>query len=130
MAPPPTICRVPGIVLKLRMFGVPHMSFEAMRIAGWIYTAILIGATVQIARRPVASRVEPLTWLAILGLATLRSPFLVGYGAFQAVWIVTILAAVWRHEARTRAWALGLWLLLVPTTVGRWCRARHGEAST
>lgn len=70
---------VPGIVFKLGLYGVPGLSFGAAKIVGWAYTAIVIGATVHLARRPLAHAYEPLAWLAILVLATLRSPLLPPY---------------------------------------------------
>jgi hypothetical protein len=109
---------VPGLVLKLRAFGVPGMGFGALRLAGWLYSLFLLWATYRIAVRPVAARWAPLAWLAILALATLRSPFLPGYGSFQAAWIAAILAAACWREPRVRLWALGLWAVLLPTTAG------------
>jgi hypothetical protein len=87
---------VPGLTLKLGLFGVPHMSFGAMRVVGWIYTAILIGVVIRLARRPAAPAVEPIVWIVILLLATLRSPVLPVYGIFPQVWLlVIVLAARW-----------------------------------
>jgi hypothetical protein len=61
---------------------------------GWIYTLIVLGAIVLVARRGVRADGAPEVWLAIVILSTLRSPFLPqGYGAFPAVWLLTLLAA-------------------------------------
>jgi hypothetical protein len=116
--PPNISLSVPGIVLKLPAFGAPALPFVSLKIAGWIFTAIIVSATVRLALRPVAARLAPLAWLAVLGLATLRSPFLPGYGVFQGVWIASIVLAVCWADRRRRLWALGLWLLLLPTTAG------------
>ena len=39
------------MVFKLRLWGVPHMGFDAMRIVGWIYTLVVVAGTVWLARR-------------------------------------------------------------------------------
>jgi hypothetical protein len=85
---------IPGLVFKLKLFGVAGMSFAASKIVGWIYTLVVIGAIALVARRPVRDHEAPAVWLAILILATLRSPFLPqGYGVFPAIWLATLLAA-------------------------------------
>ena len=85
---------IPGIVFKLKLFGVPGMSFGAAKIVGWIYTVVVIAAIVLVSRRRVRDEEAPAVWLAILILATLRSPFLPqGYGVFPAIWLLTLLAA-------------------------------------
>lgn len=86
---------VPGIVFKLKLFDVPGMGFGASKIVGWIYTLAVVAATVVAARRAVEEHQRPLIWLAILGLATLRSPFLPqAYGVFPALWLLTLVAAL------------------------------------
>jgi len=109
---------IPGLVLKLRRFGGPELSFAALRVAGWIYSAIILLATVHLARRPVAPRFAPLAWLVVLGLASLRAPFLPGYGVFQAVWIATILLSLWWADAPRRWLVLALWGSLLWMTAG------------
>jgi hypothetical protein len=103
---------VPGLTLKLGLFGVPHMSFGAMRVAGWIYTAILIAVVVRLARRPAASAVEPIVWIVILLLATLRSPVLPVYGIFPQVWLLVIVLAARWAEPGLRIGLLTLFVLL------------------
>ena len=81
-------------MFKLKLFGVPGMSFGAAKIVGWIYTVVVIAAIVLVSRRRVRDEEAPAVWLAILILATLRSPFLPqGYGVFPAIWLLTLLAA-------------------------------------
>jgi alpha-1,2-mannosyltransferase len=116
--PPDVSQSVPGLVLKLPRFGGPVLPFEALKIAGWIFSVVIVWATVRLALRPVAPRLAPLAWLVILGLATLRSPFLPGYGAFQGVWVATILLALTWSDARRRALALLLWAPLLWMTAG------------
>jgi alpha-1,2-mannosyltransferase len=85
---------IPGIIFKLKLFGVPGMGFAAAKAVGWIYTLVVLGAIAVVARRGVHIGEAPAVWLAIVILSTLRSPFLPqGYGAFPAVWLLTLLAA-------------------------------------
>lgn len=116
--PPDVSQSVPGLVLKLPRFGGPALPFEALKIAGWIYSVIILWATVRLALRPLSPRLAPLAWLVVLGLATLRSPFLPGYGAFQGVWVATILLAVAWSDLRLRAITLALWASLLWMTAG------------
>jgi len=109
---------MPGVVLKLPAVGGPPVPFASIKFAGWIYSAIVVWATVRLALRPVAPRYAPLAWLTVLGLAALRSPFLPNYGAFPGAWLGAILLAVCWTEPR-RWWAvLALWAVLLPTTAG------------
>lgn len=109
---------VPGLVLKLKRFGGPDLPFVALKIAGWVYSAIILWATVRLALRPVSPQLAPLAWLVVLGLATLRSPFLPGYGVFQGAWIATILLAL-RWQDRPARWLLlALWASLLWMTAG------------
>src|SRR5436190_12831206 len=85
---------IPGLVFKLKLFGAPGMSFAAMKLVGWAWTVIAILVTVWVARRPVAGAQKPLVWLALLVIATLRSPFLPqAYAGFPALWLLTLMAA-------------------------------------
>jgi alpha-1,2-mannosyltransferase len=116
--PPDVSQSVPGLVLKVPRFGGPVLPFAALKIAGWLFSVVIVWVTVRLALRPVAPRLAPLAWLVVLGLATLRSPFLPGYGAFQGVWVATILLAVAWSDARLRAIALVLWASLLWMTAG------------
>jgi alpha-1,2-mannosyltransferase len=90
---------VPGLVFKLGLFGVPHMDYAAMRILGWIYTLVVIGGVVWLSLRARPQGREPLVWLAILVLATMRSPFLPTYAAFPSLWLAMLVASLaWREE--------------------------------
>jgi hypothetical protein len=103
---------VPGLTLKLGLFGVPHMSFGALRIVGWIYTAILVAVVVHLARRNTPRPLEPIVWIVILLLATLRSPVLPVYGIFPQVWLlVVVLAARWA-EPRLRVGLIAWFVVL------------------
>ncbi|MEO5819325.1 MAG: glycosyltransferase family 87 protein [Vicinamibacteraceae bacterium] len=103
---------VPGVVFKLGMWGVPNMGFPAMRMLGWAYTLVVIAGTVWLARRVRPGGREPVVWIIILVLATMRSPFMATYAFFPVMWLATLVLAVrWRQPART-AVPMICWLLL------------------
>jgi hypothetical protein len=65
------------------------------------------------ARRLQTSAEMPLVWLAVLTLATLRSPFLPNaYGVFPALWLLTLLATTYPPRPRALAWTLAGWATL------------------
>jgi alpha-1,2-mannosyltransferase len=93
---------VPGLVFKAGLFGVPGMGFGASKIVGWLFTIVIVWATVRAARRAPNDHEKPLVWMAILILATLRSPFLPQtYGVLPALWILTLLAATYAPTTKT-----------------------------
>ena len=112
---PPAIAinlSVPGIVFKLKLFGLAGASFAAAKAVGWIYTAVAIWAAVVIARRPLPDAQKPLAWMAILILATLRSPFLPQtYAVFAPLWLLTLVAAVHAPSTRTVLLTVAGWLV-------------------
>jgi hypothetical protein len=67
---------VPGLVFKLKLFGVPGMGFGASKVVGWLFTIVVVAVTFLLGKRSVADEDKPVVWLAVLTLATLRSPFL------------------------------------------------------
>jgi hypothetical protein len=112
---------VPGLVFKLSLLGVPGMGFPAAQLVGWLWTAVCIAATVLLARRSLDPRDLPLAWVAILTLATLRSPFLPhGYGTFPVLLLLVLLAVRVVPDAKRLALLLLAWLglniLLPPDT--------------
>jgi hypothetical protein len=100
---------VPGLIFKLKLWGVPHMGFEAMRIVGWIYTLVVIAGTVWIVRRVRPAGREPVIWLAILVLATMRSPFMATYAFFPVMWLATLVAPLGWRAARPSTLVLAGW---------------------
>ena len=113
---------IPGLVFKLQLFGVPYMGFAASKAVGWIYTIVAIALTTRLALRPVAAGREPLAWITILILATMRSPFLPTYAPFPSMWLATLLAALTWGRSR------------VFTTIGRRLErtrvhVRHGRSA-
>lgn len=103
---------VPGLVFKLGLFGVPHMGFPAMRLVGWLYTLVCVGGVAWLALRARPEGREPLVWLAILVLATMRSPFLPTYAGFPSMWLLTFVAALAWKGARPVAPAVIGWCAL------------------
>jgi hypothetical protein len=103
---------IPGIVFKLKLFGVPGMDFDAMRIVGSVYTLFAAAATILLARRSIPESRRPIAWMIILILATLRSPFLPqSYGSFPSIWflmllVATAVPATWRVWPFLVSWAL------------------------
>jgi len=104
---------VPGLVFKLKLFGVPGMSFAASKVVGWLYTVVVVWVTFLAGRRVLPDSEKPLVWLAILTLATLRSPFLPqAYAAFPPLWLLTLLAATYLPSTRVLGWTLLGWAAL------------------
>ena len=99
---------IPGLVFKLRFFGLPELGFGAAKLVGWIYTLVAVALTVLLARR---GRGGPLAWITVLVLASLRSPFLpTGYAAVAPLWLLTLLAAERPVRARALVWIGLAWL--------------------
>ena len=109
---------IPSLVLKSPVFGGPVVPFGSIRITGWIYSVVVLWVVVGLARRPVAPAFAPLAWLAVLGLTALRSPFLPTYGGFPGAWLGALLLAICWNDTRRWWTALGLWVILLPTTIG------------
>jgi alpha-1,2-mannosyltransferase len=85
---------LPGLVFKLNVLGVPGLSFPAARVVGWMATFLAVGVAIAIGRRSLQDREKPVAWLAILLVATLRSPFLPqDYAVFPPLWLLTLMAA-------------------------------------
>ena len=96
---------IPGLVFKAGLFGLPWGTFAAAKLVGWIYTAVACTAIVVAARRPRPAASLPALWLAILVLATLRSPFLPqAYAAVPPLWLATLLFAT--REPSPRAFTV------------------------
>lgn len=104
---------VPGIVFKLKVFGLAGMGFAASKAVGWVYTVAALAATWLLGTRTLRDDEKPLASLAILILATLRSPFLPqAYGGFPPLWLLTLLAAKSELRPRTLGLMAGAWLAL------------------
>jgi hypothetical protein len=104
---------IPGLVLKLKLLGVPGMSFAVSKAVGTIYSLVLLAVTIVVGRRARAGAEQPLVWLAVLLAATLRSPFLPqDYAVFAPLWLLTLMAALHAPGARFLAAVALTWLAL------------------
>jgi hypothetical protein len=104
---------VPGLVFKLKVLGLGGLSFGASKIVGWLYTLVVLVVVVTISGRPWRDEDKPALWLAILILATLRSPFLPqAYASFPPLWLQTLLAARQPPTAKTLVLTMAAWLAL------------------
>ena len=104
---------VPGLAFKLKLFGVAGMSFGAAKILGWVYTAVALWAVVLLARRSPKEQPGPVVWMAVLIIATLRSPFLPqAYASFPPLWLLTLVAASLAPTARNVGLTLLGWAAL------------------
>ena len=123
---------VPGLARKLSIYGLPWSSFDAMRVVGWIYTLVVLAVVAWLARSRRSTTLEPIVWLVILLLATLRSPVLPVYGIFPTVWLLTILLAA-RWDSPVVRWLLLAWfvaLALVTPAWTLWPPAVHAIVTT
>ena len=103
---------IPGLVFKAKLFGATA-GFGASKILGWLYTVVALGAVVWVARRKLRDEHQVLVWLAILVIATLRSPFLpVAYGVFPVLWLLTLLATLWVAQLCRPLVFFAVWLTL------------------
>lgn len=87
---------IPGLVYKLNALDVPVATRALVQQVSWAWTLVVVALTVLAARRaPRMSRLElAVTWLALLGLASMRSPFLPDHtGLFAPLWIWSLVAA-------------------------------------
>jgi alpha-1,2-mannosyltransferase len=103
---------VPGLLFKLKLFGLPNGSFEVMKIVGSIYTLIILAATFILGKRKLTRDEQPLMWLTVLILASLRSPFLPPYGLFPVLWLLIMMAATAIPSVRALCLALVAWVTL------------------
>ena len=103
---------IPGLVFKVGLLGGPALGFGASRIVGWAYTLVVIGVTAWLALRPARRGREPLIWIVILVLATMRSPFLPLYATFPSLWLATMIAALGWQQPRVRWAAIAWWIVL------------------
>ncbi len=103
-----------GLVTKLRVLGVPGMSQAVGNFASSAYALLLIPlavlAGVQL-HNMAAREMEPSllrlrnaqVWLALLSLASFRSPFVPdGYGYLGTLWMLTLIAA--ERDRTVTAW--------------------------
>ncbi|HEX3682340.1 MAG TPA: glycosyltransferase family 87 protein [Bryobacteraceae bacterium] len=104
---------IPGLVLKLKAFGVQGMTRSLENIVGWVWTAIVVILAVLAGRRsPQLSRLERVCcWLALLALAAFRNRFMPDmYGLVAPIWLWTFIAAAAIAAAAPSTWRNAIWL--------------------
>ena len=102
-----------GLITKLRVLGLPGTSQAVGNAVSTVYAVLLIPigilAGVQLSR--IAGRFDPnlvrlrqaQVWLALLNLASFRSPFLPdAYGFIGTLWLLMLFAA--ENRRRTSTW--------------------------
>ena len=116
-----------GILTNMSPFGFPFklhfLGFDvgdpwhlARRLAQ-VYTLALILLAIVAARRQRDRRDQVVTWMALLVLAALQSPFAPGYVMIALLWATTLLAV----EVRSARGGFGLvllWLLFLAVPPG------------
>ncbi|MBX9400672.1 DUF2029 domain-containing protein [Lysobacter sp. BMK333-48F3] len=104
---------VPGLVLKAKILGAQGMDRATMGAVAWVWTgAVVVMAIVAGLRHDAMSRLErAAVWIALLGLAVFRSPFVPDHsGLFAPIWLWSLIAAACLPSPRSAALlALG-WL--------------------
>jgi hypothetical protein len=97
-----------GFVQKLQAIGVSAMTRDVGAMLSWAYTVTLLVTTALIAirgRRTTHAN-EAARWLALLNLASFRSPFLPDlYGMYGTVWLLIVLSADRASTRRDWMWA-------------------------
>ena len=109
---------VPGLPMKLALFGLAPATLAWARVAGWIYTPLLLWATIRLARGRFGRDDAPIAWLTVIMLATYRSTFLPQYGVFPALWLVVLLAARFRDRPAALIALAGAWTILALNFAG------------
>jgi hypothetical protein len=98
-----------AIPFKLQRLGVPGMSVQTAIVLTWVFTAILFVVTIVAARAHRTPSLEPLIWLGLLTLGSLRSPDAPNvYIGTSALWGLTFLAV----ETQGRVALVGLLVMI------------------
>ncbi len=102
-----------GLPFKLRYLGLDiHEPWVVGQWIGRVYTAFLFGLALVAARKRGDRRENAMTWMALLALASLQSPFSPAYAMLALLWATTLLAV----EVRGLGGSLGLgalWMLVL-----------------
>jgi hypothetical protein len=104
-----------GLPFKLELLGLDVGDpWVAGRLIGHAYSVVLVVlAVVAVRRRPDDRRAQALTWMSLLVLASLQSPFAPGYVVIGLLWAITLLSV----EVRRLRGGVGLVLLALLLTV-------------
>jgi hypothetical protein len=104
---------IPGLLFKAKLFGVSGLSFETAARLGSVYLLAAVALTAFAGLRATPDEDKPAVWLAVLILATLRSPFLPqAYGLLPGLWLLILLASRRLSEPKVFVAAFAGWLAL------------------
>ena len=82
-----------GLPFKLERLGLPGVSPGLASGLTWAYSVLLLGLAVVVGRKRPQITAEPALWLALLVLASLRSPLAPSaYAVVPALWLLTLKA--------------------------------------
>lgn len=98
-----------GIAYKLAAMGLPVGHGLATALA-WVWTAVVVALTVVAARREHDRAHEVIAWLAVLCLATLRSPYAPLYTGIGTLWLLAVMRG---NRARWLGLYITAWILLM-----------------
>ena len=76
------------------------------------YTLVIVAVTIRVALRTLSRDEKVLASLALVTLATLRSPFLPGYAVVPSLWLLTLVAAHVAPTLKTMGLVLLAWVAL------------------
>ena len=111
-----------GLPFKLQLLGLEVGDpWGVARRIGHGYTVLLIVLAVVAVRRRGDRRTQAMTWMSLLVLAALQSPFAPGYTTIGLLWAMTLLA----EEVRTVRGGVALVLLTLALTVVPPIRTEH-----
>ena len=104
---------IPGLLYKATIFGFTGASFDRMRAIGTLWMLLSVALIVYVGLRRIRDADKPLVWIAILILATFRSPFLPqAYGTLPPLWLLMLVVAVGARRSRDLVAAAAGWLVL------------------
>lgn len=105
-----------GVPFKLAFLGVPVS--DPWKVAKYVnqgFTAAILVVTVLAARKNGSPQMRTATWLAILTLGTLRSPFAPGYVTFPVLWLLSVNSTEVRCVRATILLVVAWLMLALPT---------------
>jgi hypothetical protein len=101
---------------KPAFLGVPVSDpWKVAKYVNQVFTATIVVLTVAAARKNGPPQMRAATWLTILTLGTLRSPFAPGYVTFPVAWLLSVSSTEIRG-VRATILLVVVWLMLsLPT---------------
>lgn len=103
-----------GLPFKLQLMGLDVGDPWVLgRRLGHAYTVVLVVLACLAVRRPGDRRSQALTWMSLLVLASLQSPFAPGYTAIGLLWAINLLSV----EVQRFRGGVGLALLWLALTL-------------